>query len=268
MSGTVEDQEWGKWVADGWIPTNGSASQGRLTLTTAGPKQVTPELLCRVPFVNPNAWTHVGLEGTTSARLELTFDTLTAHVAYRMTMEPTQTSVRVPSIGLEFTNASGGLVAEGAVVTLSDVRGKAADGEVRLDSQMDFSGPDSVLRFTADLIDMEVRKLPKLWRLPPELEGRLSGVILPCSSARGGIEAAGGIIDVCFAAKFSDRVDVQTGPGRTDFANGRPDYGMEVLGRYRFARPRAKAAQRTRLSDRIGVVDPPPGSQGQARRAE
>src|SRR5262249_37194731 len=38
VSGTVEDEAWGKWVADGLIPTAGSASPGQLTLATAARK--------------------------------------------------------------------------------------------------------------------------------------------------------------------------------------------------------------------------------------
>jgi len=221
VSGTVEDAAWGKWIADGMIPTGASASPGRLTLSTANPKEVTPDLLRRVPFVNPNAWTHVNLTGTTSARLDLSFDMATSHVTYRMTMEPTGTTVKIPSIGLEFTDAAGGLVAEGAAVTLSEVRGKAADGDVRLDSRMDFSGRDSVLHFVADLMDMDVRKLPKLWRLPPELEGRLSGKLeFAVTLLEGGgtrVEAAGkaAIADARLRGRKVPQIElnVQTAPG-------------------------------------------------------
>jgi hypothetical protein len=226
VSGTVEDNAWGKWLADGVIPTGGSASPGRLTFATVDPNHVTPDLLRRVPFVNPNAWTHVGLEGTTSARLDLAFDMVTEHVTYRMTMEPTQTSVHVPSIGLKFTDATGGLAAEGALVTLSEVRGKAADGEVRLDSRMDFSGRDSVLRFAADLTHMDVRQLPKVWRLPPQLEGRLSGKIEFTVTL---LEAGGTHVEAAGKATIAEarlrgkqvppiELDVQTGPaGELDF---------------------------------------------------
>src|SRR3712207_6980794 len=48
------------WTAEGSIPPGGS---GRVTLRTAAPHHVTPELLNQVPFVNPGAWTSVGLEG-------------------------------------------------------------------------------------------------------------------------------------------------------------------------------------------------------------
>lgn len=177
ITGIVEDQAWGRWTADGTIPTGRQTKAGQLTLTTVRPQAVTPELLRRVPFVNSNAWTHVGLAGTTPAKLELNFDPLTERVGYRVSLEPTQTTVDVPSIGLHVTDATGGLFAEGAVVTLTDVRGKAADGDVRLDSRMDFSRRSDVLRFMADLTNMDVRRLPKLWRLPPGLDGRLSGKV-------------------------------------------------------------------------------------------
>src|SRR5262249_6954227 len=165
VSGTVEDAAWGKWTADGVIPTGGSASPGRLTFATVGPKHVTPELLRRVPFVNPHAWEQVGLEGTTSARLDLSFDMVTEHVTYRMTMEPTRTSVTIPSIGLHVTDATGGLTAEGAVVTLTDVHGKSADGEGRLDSRVGFSGRGSLLPFGAGRGHMDVSRLPQLWHM-------------------------------------------------------------------------------------------------------
>src|SRR5262245_651261 len=239
VSGTIEDEAWGKWVADGMIPTGASASPGRLALTTAASKDVTPKLLRRVPFVNPNAWTHVGLAGTTSARRDLSFDMATAHVTYRMTMEPTQTAVRIPTIGLEFTEATGGLVAEGAVVSLSDVRGKAADGDVRLDSRMDFSGRDSILHFVADLMNMDVTKLPRLWRVPPELEGRLSGklefTVTLLESGGTRLEAAGKamIADARLRGKKVPPIElnIQTGPGGVlDFKEREPTNGKhEVL---------------------------------------
>jgi len=262
LSGTVEDAAWGKWTADGVIPTGGSASPGRLTFATVGPKHVTPELLRRVPFVNPNAWVQVGLEGTTSARLDLSFDMVTEHVTYRMTMEPTQTSVNIPSIGLHFTDATGGLTAEGAVVTLTDVRGKGADGDVRLDSRMDFSGKDSVLRFAADLIHMDVRQLPKLWRVPPELEGRLSGklefVVTLLESGGTRVEAAGKA--TISEARLRGRsvppieLDVQTGPsGELDFRER-----STAIGKHEVLKP---------MADNPPPPDAKPANRGKFRRS-
>jgi hypothetical protein len=175
LTGTIEDEAWGKWTAEGVVPTSAQAKPGRVVLQTVSPQRVTPELLRKVPFVNPNAWAHVGLSGTTPAKLELTFNAATDQVDYRVSLQPTDTTVNVPIIGLSFTNATGGVTAEAGVVYLTDVHGKAADGDVRLDSRMDFSTRTDVLRFMADLSNLDVRQLPKEWRLPPAIDGRLSG---------------------------------------------------------------------------------------------
>jgi hypothetical protein len=192
IAGSIQDQAWGKWTVEGSVPLSGT---GRVTLKTANPHHVTPDLLRQVPFVNPNAWINVGLEGTTTAQLDLAMDMSNGHVTYQLALEPTGTTVSVPSIGLSFTDATGGLGAEGAIVTLADVHGKSAGGTVRLEARMDFGGKDSAMRFLADLSDMDVRALPKLWKVPPELEGRLTGklefhVTLPEGSGTR-IEAAG-----------------------------------------------------------------------------
>jgi hypothetical protein len=177
VSGTIEDQAWGQWTAEGSIPTYRHGKPGALTLKTVHAQPVTPELLRKVPFVNQNAWSHVGLSGTTPAKLELTYDAATEKVGYQIALEPTRTTVDVPSIGLHFSEASGGLEAQGSVVTLTHVHGKAAGGDVRLDSRMDFGGRTDVLKFFADLTNLDVRQLPKQWRMPAGLEGRLSGKV-------------------------------------------------------------------------------------------
>jgi hypothetical protein len=175
VAGTVEDKAWGKWSGEGTIPVGGQKQAGKLVLKTLKPQFVNPDLLRHVPFVNPNAWKHVGLSGNTPARVELDFDAATEKVDYHVSLEPTATTVDVPSIGLHFTGASGSVMAEAGVVTLTDVHGKAADGEVRLDSRMDFNHPTDTLRFAADLTNMDVRQLPKQWKLPSGIDGRLTG---------------------------------------------------------------------------------------------
>ncbi|HKB03100.1 MAG TPA: hypothetical protein VKD90_12820, partial [Gemmataceae bacterium] len=174
VSGTVEDEAWGKWTAEGVIPLSGSEAAW-LTLRTVAPQRVTPDLLRQVPFVNPNAWTHVVLSGDTPAQLELTFDSESRRVKYRVALEPTQTTVHIPSIGLVATDAAGSLVAEAGVVTLANVRGRTANGGIRLDARLDFSTPDSDMSFKAEVTDLDVRKLPPNWQLPTQVEGRLSG---------------------------------------------------------------------------------------------
>jgi hypothetical protein len=240
INGTVEDNAWGKWQAEGAFSTGAATTPGQLTLKTLKPQAVTPELLRHVPFVNPSAWTHVGLAGTTVAKLELAFDAATDKVGYRVLLEPTDTVVDVPSIGLHFTNARGNVRAEAGVVVLTDVRGKSADGDIRLDSRMDFSTTTDVLKFTADLSNVDVGELPKQWRLPEGLDGRLTGkidftVTLP---PQGGtrVEAAGKA--TIAQARLGGRpvpditLDVGAGPGGgIDFSERPRGEGRHVVGK-------------------------------------
>ncbi|HJZ93131.1 MAG TPA: hypothetical protein VKE40_19800, partial [Gemmataceae bacterium] len=218
VTGTVEDEAWGKWTAEGLIPVSGTGSAW-LTLRTVAAQKVGPELLRQVPFVNPSAWTHVGLSGITPAKLDLTYDPGTGRVHYRVALVPTQTEVDIASIGLHAGDAAGNLVAEQGVVTLSNVRGKSADGDVRLDSRMDFSGPDNDLRFRADLTNVDVRKLPPTWQFPSQVEGRLSGhlefrIVIP-ARGRARYEASGRA--VLTDAKYNG---VRTEPVPFDFSYG------------------------------------------------
>jgi hypothetical protein len=230
INGDIADEAWGKWTAEGTIPI-GPSGAGQLCLRTTEPHNVTPELLKQVPLVNPNAWNYVRLAGTTPGSLELTFDAESKHVGYRVALEPTQTTVEIPNVGLHFSDTSGRLVAEAGVITLSDVYGASAGGEARVNSRLDFSKPDSALRFHADLTRMDVQKLPRTWRLPPQIEGRLSGRVdfvltLP---AKGGtrLDATGRA--VINQAKLKGRpippieLDVVSGPGGSvDFVRRDP----------------------------------------------
>jgi hypothetical protein len=235
ISGTIEDAAWGKWTATGGIPS-GADKPGKLTFRTVTPHAVNPELLRQVPFVNPNAWTHVRLEGTTPAQFDLIIEPATENVSYRVALQPTKTTVEIPSVGLTVADAAGQLVAEGSVVTLTDVRGKAADGEVRVDSRMDFAGADNSMQFKADLKNLDVRKLPKTWQFPPEIDGRLSGQIdftvhLP---AEGGtrVTAVGNakINDAKFRGQKVPPIelnDIQTTEGGLRFAERRTPASKE-----------------------------------------
>ncbi len=176
LKGTVHDDAWGKWTAEGTIPM-GPEGNGRVTLRTAEPQAVTPELLEQVPLVNPNAWKSVRLAGTTPAQLDLTFDAMSKQLDYRIELAPTKTSADIPNIGLHFVDAHGKLVAKENIVTLTDVRAASAGGGVHVESTLDFSKADSVLRFHADLNGMDVHKLPESWRLPQQIDGRLSGSV-------------------------------------------------------------------------------------------
>ena len=176
LAGTVQDQAWGQWTANGFIPMAANG-RGQLTLQTTGPQLVTPELLRQVPFVNPNAWKYVELAGTTPAKLVLSLAADNKAIGYRIELQPTETTVEIPNLGMKFTGTSGRFVASENVIDLTDVRGRSAGGDIRVRSRLDFSKPDSVLRFHADLKRMDVQALPRSWRLPAQIDGRLSGAL-------------------------------------------------------------------------------------------
>lgn len=175
LTGEVQNADWGRWNADGRVDLAKNDAQFRLTMV--GVKHVTQELLEKTPFVNPNAWKAVKLEGHTPAELTIRFDLATEAVTYRMTMEPTRTKVYVPMIGLTVENCAGTLVAEGATVTLKNVTGTTADGKVFVNSKMDFGGIDDVLQFSTEFQKANVKKLPKLWSVPEAIEGDFGGKV-------------------------------------------------------------------------------------------
>lgn len=228
LSGSAHDPDWGQWTGDGLIPVGPGPM--RLSVKTATPQPVTPELLRQVPLVSPNAWKHVVLAGTTPGRLEISWDPAARVVRCRIALEPTGTAVDVPSIDLHVTDAAGKFVSEGKVITLSDVVGRTADGTVRVDARMDFSGKDYVLRYTADLARLDVQQLPRGWRFPKNIAGRLTGRMefTVTLTASGGVRVdAFGRTTVTEAKLNGEPVapidlDVRQGSGGLEFAERSP----------------------------------------------
>jgi hypothetical protein len=192
LEGNMLDEVWGRWKAKGKL--SAQEQTAKLQLSTESPQLVTPALLEQTPFVNPNAWKQVKLEGISTAKIDLDINLPTEKVNYRVVMNPTKTSIQVPIIDLHFDNASGQVIAEGTTLTLDGVRGESAGGTIYLDSKMDFGNKAyDDLRFSTKLQGLDVRRMPKTWRLPAELEGSLTGnlefgVRIPQS---GGVETNG-----------------------------------------------------------------------------
>lgn len=235
LSGSAHDPDWGQWTGEGLIPVGPGPM--RLAVKTITPQPVTPELLRRVPLVSPSAWKHVVLAGTTPGKLEIAWDPTTRAVRCRIDLEPTGTSVDVPAIDLHVTDAAGKFVSEGKVITLSDVVGRTADGTVRVDGRMDFTGKDYVLRYTADLARLDVQKLPRGWRFPKNIAGRLTGRMeFTVTLAAGGAVRvdAFGRTTVTEARLNGEPVppidlDVRQGAGGLEFAERSPPNKHEAL---------------------------------------
>jgi hypothetical protein len=171
ISGTVDDPDWGTWAVSGGHESATSAFT--LVLRTTNEVHVTPVLLKRAPFVPPVTWRQVELEGDTTCELTLRFEP-DGHVRYRVVLAPHDTKVHVTSIDLRAEAARGRVVVEDDVLTLENVRGLAAGGDLRVGSTMDFRGGASLLRFAIEANVLNPGLLPKRWTVPP-LPGQVSG---------------------------------------------------------------------------------------------
>jgi hypothetical protein len=170
---TVHDPEWGDatWQASG-TAADGS---GELTLQVAN-IHVTPAMLRRVPYVKSSIWEHVVAEGDTPVKARIAFAGAGQPVTYRVELTPENTAVSVSSIDLEATQTRGRVIVEDKQVLLKDVRGRVAAGELLVRAaDLDFRGDVDVMRFDLRASRLDLHALPKSWRLPPRLGGRLSG---------------------------------------------------------------------------------------------
>ncbi|WP_040892356.1 YhdP family protein [Zavarzinella formosa] len=192
VHGTLNDKDWGQCQIEGLLDS--TAQVATLSLKSPEPRHITPELLERTPFVNPNAWKAVRLSGNSGLNLDLRVDLATEKLTYKLTMSPTETDISIPNVGLEFKQAHGELVAEGTTLKLNNVRSQFADGTVQVDSEMEFGhSQKDVLNFKADMANVDVKKLPDRWKIPDEIEGRLRAKLnfsltIPDS---GGVETDG-----------------------------------------------------------------------------
>ncbi len=220
LKGRANDPEWGRWTIDGSVPL-GKTGAGLVRFQTIEPKVVTPLLLAQVPLVNPKAWTHVSLSGTTTGKVELTFDVATQGVGYNVALVPTETRVHIPAIGLNIAEATGSFVAEKGIITLKDISGKAASGIVRVNSRLDFSKLESDLKFETTLVELSVGELPKTWKIPPKVGGLLTGKVdlaITLPEHGGTIVRADGKASIATAAidgheQMRLDLDIQTDPG-------------------------------------------------------
>jgi hypothetical protein len=172
LTGTVHDPRWGPWDLDGSLDPAGGPSSG--TLKTAG-IHVTQKLLEDLPFVGANVWQNVQAEGDTPVDLTLSYDPARQKVHYRVALDPTNTQVHITPIDLSADRAQGKVTIEDAVVRLDKVRGHTADGTIATDAVLDFRSPPNQLKFTIDADGLDLAQLPRKWKLPSQLEGRLTG---------------------------------------------------------------------------------------------
>lgn len=180
VAGTINDPDWGALTLDGHMgPATG---MGELVLR-GDRVHVTTERLKSVPLASPTIWQQVQGNGDTRAELRLTLrpkDVMT----YQITLEPQGATIDVAAVHLHSTQTTGRIVigqdagADGELVTLRDMRGRAAEGEVLLSGDLDFRGEVDKLHFNVSVKHAKMEELSEHWTVPEtvrKITGKLTG---------------------------------------------------------------------------------------------
>lgn len=158
VAGTADDATWGKWtVAGSFVP--GGTTTVVLTTPEAG---VTLEQLRSIPFIPLDVWDHVRPRGRTGAMVTLEFPPQ-GRVKYRVQLDVKTADVDVTDIDCPFQKASGGVVIENGVVTLTDVKGGLAAGTVEGGGVLNFVPVPSRLEFKIAAAGLDVKQMPQEW---------------------------------------------------------------------------------------------------------
>src|SRR5439155_18619514 len=171
LSGAIDDPDWGPWSVAG---SRGSSTPFAFNMKTRQVVHVTPALLRRTPFVPANVWNEVTCEGDTPCEIAVQFNPMpNPPVNYRVALEPKNTKVYVRAIDLRANDALGQVVIADDVLTLENVRGKSAGGDLKVRSLMDFRGI-TVMKFAIEAGRLNLTQLPASWAVPA-LKGQLTG---------------------------------------------------------------------------------------------
>jgi hypothetical protein len=172
MNGTISDPYWGEWKTDGHFDFERRI--GRLHLENAG-THITQEKLRGLPFVAPPIWDEVQLDGDSPVDFSFSHDFTTNRTQYTVDLHPVRTKVFVTAINLQADNAHGIVRIENGTITLKDVHGTSADGEITTTSELRCRQEPKEMDFYIGVSHLDLRKLPNTWRLPRQAVGRLSG---------------------------------------------------------------------------------------------
>jgi hypothetical protein len=177
MAGHVDNlhqSNWGPWTLQGVIDRQ--SQETSITLKSDGAVPVTQTMLNELPFVHEGVWHAVQLEGATPICTTIRYDGAKQATHYRIELEPRETEVHVPAIDLDATGAKGKVIVEDGVVRLRNGLGQAFDGTICIDADFDFRQTSARLEFSrVEVQGLAMRRLPKSWDLPRQIEGRLRG---------------------------------------------------------------------------------------------
>jgi translocation and assembly module TamB len=172
IDANLHDPEWGEWSAEGaW---DLQAVVGSLALQTES-AQLSQDRLKTVPWVPPVVWEQVQAEGKSAATVRIARDGRDDAVHTNVVLKPQGASIGVAAIDLALHAITGSIEIDDAVVHLHDMSARAANGHVNVDGKLDFESTPSILQFQVNVRDIDLRRLPASWSLPPQLEGSLRG---------------------------------------------------------------------------------------------
>jgi hypothetical protein len=169
-----QQSNWGNWTFDGVMDRK--SQETSITLRTDCALPVTQAMLNELPFVPTDVWRSVQVEGTTTISTTIRYDGAKQTTHYRVEMDPRETQVHVPAIDLDAAGARGKVIIEDGVMQLQDVQGQAFDGTISISADFDFRQAPTRLEFSkVEVQNLAMRRLPKSWDLPRQIEGRLKG---------------------------------------------------------------------------------------------
>ncbi len=173
LNGTIDDPNWGRWQAGGGYDQ--AADSGSGTLKTAH-LPITPAKLRALPVIDPAVWKQFQLEGDVPLSVTVSRRPKDVGVHYRVEADPSGVRVSVPPADLTVTGIAGVLVMDDGVLTLRDLHGQTAGGELRADGVLDLKSTPVKLQFDrVEAKGLDVHKLPAKWNVPKEFGGRLVG---------------------------------------------------------------------------------------------
>jgi hypothetical protein len=168
----TNDPHWGAWTATGTVDPATGAVEMRLQTSRA---DLTMAKLRTLPFVSSNVWEEVQAEGTTPVDFTFRFDPAAGSWKYRIVLHPEPTWVHVRAIDLRADQVQGEVIIEDGMVTLNDLHGRTADGDIQTSAAMDFRKRPKEMHFRVGVAGVDIRRLPKSWRISLLVVGRLKG---------------------------------------------------------------------------------------------
>jgi translocation and assembly module TamB len=172
LQGRTDDPHWGEWSATGTIDPETGAGDARFQ---AKKVDLTLAKLRSLPFVGTNVWDQVQAHGETPVDFTLRFSPAAGSWKYRIVLKPENAWVHVQAIDLVADQVKGEVIIEDAMVTLNELHGRTADGDIQTSADMDFRKRPKELDFRVGVAGVDIRKLPKSWHIPILAIGRLKG---------------------------------------------------------------------------------------------